>query len=226
MISDIHANYDALTAVLESISDFDLMVCLGDLVGYGAQPNEVIEEIRRLNPEIVVAGNHDYATVSGDTSNFVTHASRAINWTRNELRPENLDFLSKLPPQSINNLADVVVASYHGSPRDPLNEYVYPGAPLNVLQALLEEANANLLLLGHTHVPFHSTLSKGAVTNPGSVGQPRDGNPSASYAKLDILNGKIKCEIERISYDVESAASRIVECGLPTFLAERLFIGV
>jgi predicted phosphodiesterase len=87
-------------------------------------------------------------------------------------------------------------------------------------------SNANLLLLGYTHVPFHSTLSKGAVTNPGSVGQPRDGNPSASYAKLDILNGKIKCEIERISYDVESAASRIVECGLPTFLAERLFIGV
>ncbi len=226
VISDIHGNYDALTAALDRIRDFDFIACLGDLVGYGAQPNEVVEEIRRLNPQVIIAGNHDYATVSGDTSNFVTHASRAIEWTRNRLRPENLNFLSKLPYHSRKNLADVVVASYHGSPRDPLNEYVYPGAPEYVFQALVEEAAANLLLLGHTHVPFHSITPSGTVTNPGSIGQPRDGNPSASYAKLEISNGKIRCEIERISYDVESAANKIVQCGLPTFLAERLFVGI
>ena len=226
IISDIHANYEALRATLKAIRYYDALVCLGDLVGYGAQPNEVVEEIHQLNPKIIVAGNHDYACVTGDTSNFVTHAARAIEWTRQELKRENLAFLSRLPYHSTETINNIVVASYHGSPSDPLNEYVYPGAPQFVFQALVEEANANLLLLGHTHIPFHSSTPSGTLINPGSIGQPRDGDPRSSYATVEISDGKIDCTIERIPYDIDSAASRIVQRGLPTFLADRLFVGI
>ena len=226
VISDIHSNYDALVTVLGEIHDFDFMICLGDLVGYGAQPNEVVEEIRRLNPRVILAGNHDYATITGDTSNFVTHASKAIEWTRKILKSENLRFLSKLPYHSTQPFGNALIASYHGSPRDPLNEYIYPGAPQRMYQALVEEANANLLLLGHTHIPLHLPTASGTLVNPGSIGQPRDGDPRASYATLDIQDGKVDCVIHRVSYDIESAASKIVQGGLPTFLADRLFVGM
>jgi predicted phosphodiesterase len=226
VISDIHANYDALAAVLQKIRDFDYLVCLGDLVGYGPQPNEVVEQIRDLNLEVVIMGNHDYATVTADTINFVTHAARAIEWTRQTLKPENLHFLSKLPHYATKTLGETVVASYHGSPRDPLNEYVYPGGPQFMFQALVEEAAAKLLLLGHTHIPFISSTPSGVIVNPGSIGQPRDGDARSSYATIEISNGKINCSIERTSYDIESAAGKIVQKGLPTFLADRLFLGI
>jgi len=226
VISDVHANYDAIRVVSNEIRDCDLLLCLGDLVGYGAQPNEVVEEIRRLGPKVIVAGNHDYATVTGDTSNFVAYATLAIEWTRRELKPENLAFLSQLPYVSTETLGNLTVGSYHGSPRDPLNEYIYPGMPQFTLQALIEEAAANLLLLGHTHIPFYSTTSSGTLVNPGSIGQPRDGDPRASYAVIQVSNSKIDCRIERVPYDIESAASRILRERLPTFLADRLFVGM
>jgi len=226
VISDIHANYDALEAVSKEICDCDHLVCLGDLVGYGAQPNEVIEEIRRIKPQTIIAGNHDYATVTGDTSNFVTYASKVIEWTRRRMKSENLAFLSSLPHYSTKTIDDTVIACYHGSPRDPLNEYIYPGAPQFVLQALIEEATANLLFLGHTHMPLYSSTPSGTLINPGSIGQPRDGDPRSSYSTIEISEGKIICRTERISYDVESAASKIVQEGLPAFLSDRLFVGV
>jgi putative phosphoesterase len=226
LISDIHSNYDALSAASKDMHDYDFLVCLGDLVGYGPQPNEVVQEIRQMNPQIIIAGNHDYATVTGDTSNFVAHASRAIEWTRRRLTPQNCSYLSRLPHHSTWSVDDFTIACFHGSPRDPLNEYVYPGVPDSVYQALIEETSANILILGHTHMPLYVSTASGTLINPGSIGQPRDGDPRASYAILEITNGKASCSIRRVRYDIKSTSKKIVQEELPTFLADRLFMGV
>lgn len=226
VISDIHSNNDALTAVLEAVHDYDALICLGDLVGYGAEPNEVVETIRMLKPQVIIAGNHDYATVTGDTSDFVHHAVKAIEWTRKRLKVENMKYLSSLPYSSTFVTNQVTLKAYHGSPRDPLNEYVYPGMPNFILKSLLEMAETNVLLLGHTHVAFDAHIDTKLLINPGGVGQPRDGDPRASYAIIKIVDDNISCEIKRVEYDIDSAASKILQNSLPSFLADRLYGGI
>jgi len=226
VISDIHSNNDALTAVLEEVHDYDALICLGDLVGYGAEPNEVIETVRMLKPHVIIAGNHDYATVTGDTSDFVYHAVKAIEWTRKRLTMENIKYLSNLPYSSTFVANKVTLKAYHGSPRDPLNEYVYPGIPSFILKSLLEIAGANILLLGHTHVAFDSRIDTKLLINPGGIGQPRDGDPRASYAIIEITDDSVSCVIKRETYDIDSAASKILQNSLPSFLADRLYLGV
>jgi putative phosphoesterase len=224
VISDIHSNYDALQAVLADIGSYDALVCLGDLVGYGAQPNEVVSKIRSLKPEAVVMGNHDYAVSTGDTSGFVHHAAEAIQWTRKEVSPENLRYISSLRSKATFVTEGVKTAIAHGSPRDPLNEYIYPSAPDFVLGALVEESGGDLLLLGHTHVPFVRMFNSRLIGNPGSVGQPRDGDPRASYAILEPSTGT-QFHVRRIDYDIDAAAGKIAARGLPKFLADRLYMG-
>jgi len=224
VVSDIHSNYDALQVVLSSIGDYDAFFCLGDLVGYGAQPNEVVSEIRSLEPDAVVMGNHDYAVSTGDTSGFVHHAVEAIEWTRRQISPENLHYISGLRSKSDFTVDGVKIALAHGSPRDPLMEYVYPGAPEFVLRGMVDESGGSILLLGHTHVPFSQEFGPKLIANPGSVGQPRDGDPRASYAILD-LSARTRFQIRRASYDVDAAASKITSKGLPKMLADRLHLG-
>jgi len=226
VISDIHSNNDALTAVLETIHDYDALICLGDLVGYGAEPNEVVETIRMLKPQVIIAGNHDYATVTGDTSGFVLHAVKAVEWTRRRLTTENMKYLSSLPYSSTFVANQVTLKAYHGSPRDPLNEYVYPGIPNFILKSLLEMAKTNILLLGHTHVAFDARIDTKLLINPGGIGQPRDGDPRASYAIIEILDDSVSCAIRRVEYDIDSAASKIRQNSLPSFLADRLYGGI
>jgi len=226
VISDVHSNSDALAAVLEALHDYDALICLGDLVGYGAEPNEVVETIRMLKPQVIVAGNHDYATVTGDTSDFVHHAVEAIEWTRNRLKAENMKYLSSLPLSSTFAANRVTLKAYHGSPRDPLNEYVYPGIPNFILKSFLKMAGTDILLLGHTHVPFDAHIDTKLLINPGGVGQPRDGDPRASFAIIEILGDRISCVIKRVKYDMDSAASKILQNSLPSFLADRLYAGI
>jgi putative phosphoesterase len=142
------------------------------------------------------------------------------------LTSQNLSFLSELPYHSTRIIDDSTIACFHGSPRDPLNEYVCPGDSDSVYQALIEEASADLLILGHTHIPLHISTASGTLINPGSIGQPRDGDPRASYAILEITDGKASCSMRRVRYDVNSTANKIVQEALPTFLADRLFMGV
>ncbi|MCJ7456848.1 metallophosphatase family protein [Candidatus Bathyarchaeota archaeon] len=224
VVSDIHSNYDALQVVLSSMGDYDAFFCLGDLVGYGAQPNEVVSEIRSLEPDAVVLGNHDYAVSTGDTSGFVHHAVEAIEWTRRQISPENLHYISSLRSKSDFTVDGVKIALAHGSPRDPLMEYVYPSAAEFVLRGMLDESGGSILLLGHTHVPFSQEFESKLIANPGSVGQPRDGDPRASYAILD-LSARTRFQIRRASYDVDAAASKITARGLPKMLADRLYLG-
>lgn len=224
VISDIHSNYDALEAVLSAIGSYDALVCVGDLVGYGAQPNEVVSKIRSISPAAIVMGNHDYAVSTGDTSGFVHHAVEAVEWTRREISPENLSYISGLRSKTILMANAVSIALAHGSPRDPLNEYIYPGTPDFILRALVGESKGRVLVLGHTHVPFSQGFDSNLIGNPGSVGQPRDGDPRASYAILELSPG-IKFQIHRVEYDIDAAATKITVRGLPRLLADRLYIG-
>ncbi len=224
VISDIHSNYDALQVVLSAIDGCDAVVCLGDLVGYGAQPNEVVSGIRSLKPEAIIMGNHDYAVSTGDTSGFVRHAVEAVEWTRKEISSDNLQYISSLRSKATFTADGVKIALAHGSPRDPLNEYVYPGAPEFILKSLVDESGGTVLLLGHTHVPFSQRFGANLLGNPGSVGQPRDGDPRASYAILEP-SSEIRFHVHRISYDIDAAAGKIAARGLPRLLGERLYMG-
>jgi len=225
VISDIHSNLDALEAVSAVIPAGSSIICLGDIVGYGAQPNEVIEAIRSLRPLAVLMGNHDYAVVTGDVEGFSTYAATAITWTRKHITETNIQFLSKLRPEIRLDLDNVHVALYHASPIDPLFEYIYPDINCEYLESLIAEAKSEVVLLGHTHIPMRLSTKAGILANPGSVGQPRDGNPNASIGFLTLSAQGYEFEIKRVKYEVESAAEKIRHVGLPHFLADRLHNG-
>lgn len=224
VISDIHSNYDALQAVLSEIGPYDALICLGDLVGYGAQPNEVVSELRSLEPDAIVMGNHDYAVSTGDISGFVNHAVRAVEWTRGEIAPENMNYISSLRAKTEFTASGVSIVLAHGSPRDPLNEYVYPNTPQFILRGLVDESRGRVLLLGHTHVPFLQEFDSKIIANPGSIGQPRDGDPRASYGILEV-SVSTSFQLHRTTYDIGAAAGKIAARGLPRLLSERLYAG-
>ena len=237
ILSDIHANLTALEAVLADAPDFDQIWCLGDLVGYGPNPNECVERIQDFD-HISLAGNHDLAALGRlDIRSFNTDARLANAWTQSELTPAVREYLSGLPPKMEKD--DFYLA--HASPREPVWEYI--------LDASLAYANfayfsATICLVGHTHVPiifeldeeqrrcettvapFSESVSLGPrrmIINPGSVGQPRDGNPQASYAMLDTEN--MTWEFRRVTYPVEITQERMRARGLPRRLIERLDMG-
>jgi len=238
VVSDVHANRQAFEAVLEAVaaSDATEMWCLGDLVGYGADPNTCVE-LAREHAAVCLAGNHDLA-VTGEIplEDFSRGASVAAQWTQHVLSPENRDFLESLDPQG----AESAVGLFHASPRDPIWEYV--------LSALLAELcmtaqERRVCLIGHSHVALSFTRPNDDVAtgeprragdeldvsrdqwllNPGSVGQPRDGDPRAAWMLLDLESWTVS--YRRTDYDVEGAAAAIRAAGLPDSLAERLEYG-
>ena len=226
VVSDLHANLAAFDRVLADMPGHDEFYCLGDIVGYGPQPNEVIEILKAQNPTVILAGNHDHAVVTDDASGFADHAVKAIQWTRLNLSPENLSFLGTLRPSARRSVAEHSTALYHGSPRDPFNEYVFPGTSDMILRELIKLSSARVLLQGHTHVPMAFRDPQGILLNPGSVGQPRDGDPRASYMILEVDDEKVSHKIRRVQYDVEKTSQAILAHGLPRFLAERLHQGI
>lgn len=226
VVSDLHANLAALERVIADMPGCDEFYCLGDVVGYGPQPNEVIETMKAQKPAVILAGNHDQAIVTGETSGFVEQAVKAIQWTRQNLSQPNLSFLETLRPSARRTVAAQSIALYHGSPKDPLNEYVFPGTPDAVLRELIRLSKATILLQGHTHTPMAFKDRHGILLNPGSVGQPRDGDPRASYMILEVEGEKVNHKIRRVRYDVEKTSHAILANGLPRFLAERLHQGI
>jgi putative phosphoesterase len=226
ILSDIHSNLDALEAVVAKLPRYDELICLGDLVGYGPQPNEVIARLQQLRPATVLMGNHDYAVVSGDVREFSPHAAKAIEWTRQEINESGRGYLATLEPSARLQREQTTVALFHGSPQNPLSEYVFPGIPETVGRRLVELAGAKVVLLGHTHMPMVYRFGEGVVANPGSIGQPRDGDPRASFGLLTLSQGRVNFDVQRVEYDAGPVAERILRFGLPSFLAERLHIGV
>jgi diadenosine tetraphosphatase ApaH/serine/threonine PP2A family protein phosphatase len=235
VISDIHANLTALEAVLVNAGKVDETWCLGDMVGYGPDPNECVNRLRQLPKLTCLMGNHDYAA-TGELAleAFNTEARRSLVWQREHLTAEGLAFLRELP-QDIQTRDDISMA--HGSPRDPVWEYV-----LNTLVARinLEYFQTPWCFVGHSHfqaifqynvenddmtieVPpadEHYGLIGRAILNPGSVGQPRDRDPRAAYA---IYYPETHLwEPRRVEYDIKSVQKRITEAGLPPRHAERL----
>jgi putative phosphoesterase len=219
-ISDVHANLPALEAVLEDMASrrVGCTFCAGDILGYNTFPNETVDLLRRKEVACI-AGNHDRAVLMG-VRNMNSIAAAAINWTREVLSPVSMAFLRDLPNSIHRPLEGVMMAIHHGSPRF-ISEYVFEE---HVSEELLDLAGARLLVLGHTHIPYVVQFPTGTVINPGSVGQPRDGDPRASYALLDTSEWTFR--ILRVPYDVERVMAGIRENGLPEMLAHRLRRGV
>lgn len=222
VISDIHSNLDALEMVLEKI-DSDRIMCCGDIVGYYTQPNECIEKLKGLKI-ISVTGNHDLACITGDTSGFNPYAKEAIDWTRKVIKDKNIEFLCNLKRKIRLKIDNVNIMVVHGSPRDPINEYIFPSTPDSTLKSFLESENVDILIMGHTHIPFIKKFEDKLIFNPGSVGQPRDGDNRASFAFLDVPTKEVK--IYRIKYDIDKVVTAIGDEKLPSFLGERLYNGI
>ena len=238
IVSDIHGNRHAFEAVLDAIalSDCEEMWCLGDLVGYGAEPDACVALAQR-HAAVCLAGNHDLG-VRGSLplEEFSRGAALAAKWTQEEITPETRAYLDQLEP--VNR--DEPVGLYHASPRDPIWEYV-----LSPLQAelCLDVQSQRVCLIGHSHVALSFSRAAGAAAtgqtraadealaldagewliNPGSVGQPRDGDPRAAWLELDM--GDWTAVYRRTEYDIAGAAAAIRAARLPASLAERLVYG-
>ena len=235
VLSDIHANLAALEAVRADLPPVDEIWVLGDIVGYGPQPNEVITVLQEMGARSVL-GNHDGAAIGTvDPADFNPDARTAIEWTATQLDPNARAYLGTLPEVRVSGDLTAV----HGSPRDPIWEYILSPA---IATENLGHFQTWLCLFGHTHLPviFRADDSRvlalqaepgepvrldarRALINPGSVGQPRDGIPTSAYAILD--DREATAEFRRVAYDIERTQRLMQAAGLPPRLAERLSWG-
>jgi len=241
VISDVHSNQPALEAVLEAIDEAGVeeVWCLGDVVGYGAQPDACADLIQQ-RCDVCLAGNHDLATLGElDISTFSDTAAAAVEWTRENASPATLEFLRGLAPAGDR----AGVGLFHASPSDPIWEYVLS---IDQAEAGLNAQGQRVGLIGHSHISLFFSRADGAkagdaqgaqagdgavlslgsgewLLNPGSVGQPRDGDPRAAWLELDTEEWAAR--YHRVPYDVATAAETILVAGLPSQLAERLEVG-
>jgi predicted phosphodiesterase len=243
ILSDIHSNLEALEAVLRASSAqrYEAVLVLGDLVGYGADPNAVVDRVRGLSPVAIVRGNHDKVAAGlDDAEDFNPMAKSAAHWTRDALTPETLRYLRDLPvgPTIVDDMIEIC----HGS---PLDEDLYVVADIDAARSIAV-ARTQICLFGHTHVAviarmdderrleiaapqghpeFPTTIAAESkyLINPGSVGQPRDGDARAAYAIADL--DKKVVTLYRVAYPIEAAQKKILDAGLPPMLAYRLGMG-
>lgn len=243
VLSDMHGNCDAFAAVLQRVRDeaFDATLVLGDLVGYGAGPNQVIEAVRNLEGTVyIVRGNHDKVVCKlEDGSNFNQPALAAARWTTERLTPANLRFVKDMPLGPVAVDDDLHIC--HGSPLDE-DTYVFS---IYDAYEIFTNYKAPLVFFGHTHIPSYFVLQsegievavvqndsfsleledgKRYLLNPGSIGQPRDRDPRASYLTYDSDTRTVRWH--RIEYPIPKAQERIVCSGLPKVLADRLALGI
>ncbi len=240
VLSDVHGNLHALEAVLDHLQEVapDRIVFLGDAVGYGAFPNECVAKIQAV-AEVALMGNHDYAVLNpAERTVFNPYAREAIEWTDRQLNPEARQYLAQRP---LTATLEPGVCAVHASPHNPL-EWLYIFTPAQA-QVQFRYVEGWLCFFGHTHLPvvYRETqgpeaevllTGEGSLTlnrkeryliNPGSVGQPRDRDPRASFLLVDTDTGHL--EIRRLAYPIAQAQEAILRAGLPPFLAERLAIG-
>jgi predicted phosphodiesterase len=239
LISDIHGNLEALEAVLSQLEGaVEGFLCLGDIVGYGADPGACVDRVRALPDVICVAGNHDLAAIGRyDLEWFNPLAREAIQWTSEQLSPEQHSYLASLQLTVHVDRALLV----HGSLPD---EMAYITAPQEA-RVCFDAMPGDLTFVGHTHVAEYYRLRQSTrfpevtplwsggrvslesklryIVNPGAIGQPRDGNPAASFGVWDLEAGTV--ETRRLGYDIERAQGKMREAGLSEYLIERLSVG-
>jgi putative phosphoesterase len=220
LISDVHANVIALRAVLADIGSrgMERIVSAGDVVGYYPYPNETIALFQERGIRSI-RGNHDRAVLNAPNEGMNSMASSAMMWTTDRLTAQSRAYLASLPASMTMDIDGVRAAVFHGAPFDP-DHYIFED---EAEEKLLRYARCHLLVLGHTHVPYIRRYIEGMIVNPGSVGQPRDGDPDACYAIYD--SEKRRAAYLRVPYDVEVVASRTQDEGLPEALALRLYSG-
>jgi predicted phosphodiesterase len=242
ILSDVHANLEAVEVVLADIRrrECDRLLCLGDFVGYGPNPNECLDLLTPLLDGRHVAGNHDWAAVGKlDITFFNPYAQEAIRWTQRMLRPAAARYLTVLPTEWSHD-GPLPFLAVHASPRDPIEEYV---TDAQIAQENFRERAFDVCFHGHTHIPA-VYIAQGDVVggdafrpdeevrldptlryliNVGSVGQPRDGDPRASYAVLDTAAATVR--LIRLPYPLERTQEKMLREGLPPVLAERLSLG-
>ena len=229
VFSDIHANILALNRVLHEIEkeSFDVVYCLGDLVGYGPRPNETIETMKNAGIQIVM-GNYDDGVgyERGDCGcAYVTEeekldGKRSIEWTTEQVTLQNKEYLRTLHEKIEFKANGYRILLVHGSPRR-INEYLYEDRPVKSLQRMFESVDADIMICGHTHKPYHRIVNGTHIINDGSVGKPKDGDPRACYAAIELGN-TISVEFRRVEYPIAPVAKEIIESGLPRAFADAL----
>ncbi len=234
VFSDVHANKHALRAVLADIAGRgpDLVVCLGDLVGYGAFPDDVVQVIEE-NAIPTVMGNYDDAIANGRMvcgCDYKDDAARergmrSILWTTENTGRSSKLFMQTLPETITRKAGLYNVLFVHGSPRR-LNEYLYEDAPAGYVLSMMEEARASVLVCGHTHLFYHRVIGGRHIINAGSVGRPGHGDPRAVYALLDVAEESVNVQFIKVPYDYEAAARAVESAGLPAAFAATIRTGL
>jgi len=223
LISDVHGNLPALEAVLEDIDALgdggvDAVACAGDVVGYGPWPSECVERVREAC-SVVVQGNHDRTVQTPAEYSHNEMAMRGLEHAKRELDDEQREWLAELPPRTTVGRGRVRLVHSHPDP-DQLGRYVQP-SEFTGLRPYLDDYDA--LVLGHTHLQHEAPVDGRLVVNPGSVGQPRDRDPDAAYAVLDVDDASV--DLHRVEYDVDRVIQRVEDVGLPRRVGTRLLDG-
>jgi putative phosphoesterase len=234
IFGDIHANLPALEAVLQDMDRRALTgrYCLGDLVGYATEPNAVVARIQQAaiptiqgNYDLGVGHSSDDCGCAYRTETARTLGKSSIAWTNAQTSDQNKRFLRQLPSAIPLILGSYRLLLVHGSPRR-INEYLYEDRPDRSFERLLDEANVDVMVCGHTHLPYHKVLPSGRqVINAGSVGKPKDGNPKACYLVLAVEQDQLQVHFERVDYDIEAAARAIETSTMPDEFADMLRSG-
>jgi len=214
VISDVHANIVAFDAVLSDMPEVDLVVCAGDVVGYNPWPGECVDRIRDSSIPTIM-GNHDRAVVTGEYPGFNDMAVAGVEYAREHLSDDQIEWLATLEPQQ--RLVEDRVKMVHGHPDDP-DHYTRPE---EFSPDLLEDED--LLIMGHTHVQHHEIYDEGMVVNPGSVGQPRDRDHRAAYTLVDLDEWTV--DEHRVEYDTDAVIHEVVDARLPQQIGFRLTQG-
>ena len=232
VISDIHANWQALQAVWADLTAQapDAIICLGDLVGYGAFPNEVIDFVRSRSVPVLMGNYDDGVGYDRDDCGCVYKdpadvalGRQSLLWTRERVTADRKAYLRSLPFDRREVFAGWRVRFVHGSPRK-INEYLYEDRPESVFRNIARVADCSVLFFGHTHLPYQKQVGRTLFVNTGSAGKPKDGDPRAGYVAADF-GSALTISLRRVEYDVAAAAQAVRASGLPAHFADLLETG-
>ena len=220
VVADIHGNLPAFEAVIDAMPAVDRWLCAGDVVGYNPWPAECVDRVRELDAATVM-GNHDRAVASDTGFRFNSMAAAGVSYAREKLDEDAIDWLDSLPNRRTIDGGEILIV--HGHPENP-DRYTYP----EEFEPEMLEDNARVTITGHTHVQGVREFDEGVVMNPGSVGQPRDGDPGAAFAVLDIDEGgdadtaNVDVETHRVAYDIDRVIDAVEDAELPRKIGTRL----